>query len=222
MTRQVVAAVDPISTLVAKMAATEVEHARESREGAEATYRATHWRVLGIAAAAVLVWLAISLLLIRNLVPRIRAYSAFAAEVADGQPGGQLTVRGADELAELGHTQQRDGPAPPPGASHEESQAEFSDTMQLSETEPEAHQLLKHHLERSIGGSHVTVLNRKNSADRLEPAGLGLSEINQPVTASLGIAAIPDDAASADTLIRAADRGPVRPPRGTAATGSSC
>jgi hypothetical protein len=47
MTRQVVAAVDPISTLVAEMAATEVEHARESREGAEATYRATHWRVLG-------------------------------------------------------------------------------------------------------------------------------------------------------------------------------
>ena len=57
---------------------------------------------------------------------------------------------------------------------------------------------------------------------RAAVAGLGLSEINQPVTASLGIAAIPDDAASADTLIRAADRGPVRPPRGTAATGSSC
>ena len=37
-------------------------------------------------------------------------------------------------------------------------------------------------------------------------AGLGLPEINQPVTASIGIAAIPDDAASADTLIRAADR----------------
>jgi Four helix bundle sensory module for signal transduction len=33
MTRQVVAAVDPISTLVAEMAATEMEHARESQEG---------------------------------------------------------------------------------------------------------------------------------------------------------------------------------------------
>ena len=41
---------------------------------------------------------------------------------------------------------------------------------------------------------------------RAAVAGLGLSEIGQPVTASLGIAAVPDDAADADTLIRAADR----------------
>jgi diguanylate cyclase (GGDEF)-like protein len=170
MTRQVVAAVDPVSTLAAEMAATEVEHARESREAAEATYRATHGRVLGIAAAAVLVWLAISLLLIRNLVPRVRAYSAFAAGVADGQPGVQLTVRGADELAELGHTLNAMVRRRRQERRYEESQAEFSDTMQLSETEPEAHQLLKHHLERSIDGSQVTVLNRNNSADRLEAA----------------------------------------------------
>ena len=170
MTRQVVAAVDRVSTLVAEMAATEVEHARESREGAEATYRATRWRVLGIAAAAVLVWLAISLLLIRNLVPRVRSYSAFAAGVADGQPDGQLTVRGADELAELGHTLNAMVRRRRQERRYEETQAEFADTMQLSETEPEAHQLLKHHLERSIDGSQVTVLNRNNSADRLEAA----------------------------------------------------
>jgi diguanylate cyclase (GGDEF)-like protein len=41
---------------------------------------------------------------------------------------------------------------------------------------------------------------------RAAVAGLGLSEINQPVTASLGVAAVPDDAADADTLVRAADR----------------
>ena len=52
-------------------------------------------------------------------------------------------------------------------------------------------------------------------------AGLGLSEINQPVTASLGVAAVPDDAADADTLVRAADRA-LTPPKGTDATGSSC
>jgi diguanylate cyclase (GGDEF)-like protein len=170
MTRQVVAAADPISTLVAQMAATEVEHARESQEGAEATYRATRWRVLGIAATAALVWLAISLLLIRNIVPRVQAYSGFAAGVADGQPAGQLTVRGADELAELGHTLNAMVRRRGQERRYEESQAEFADTMQLSETEPEAHQLLKHHLERSIDGSQVTVLNRNNSADRLEAA----------------------------------------------------
>jgi diguanylate cyclase (GGDEF)-like protein len=37
-------------------------------------------------------------------------------------------------------------------------------------------------------------------------ASLGLSEISQPVTASLGVATVPDDAGDADTLIRAADR----------------
>jgi hypothetical protein len=42
--------------------------------------------------------------------------------------------------------------------------------MQLSETEAEAHELLKRHLERTLDGSTVTVLNRNNSADRLEPA----------------------------------------------------
>jgi hypothetical protein len=42
----------------------------------------------------------------------------------------------------------------------EASQAEFADTMQLSETEVEAHDLLRRHLERAIPGSRVTVLNR--------------------------------------------------------------
>jgi len=42
--------------------------------------------------------------------------------------------------------------------------------MQLSETEVEAHELLKRHLERTLDGSLVTVLNRNNSADRLVPA----------------------------------------------------
>ena len=54
--------------------------------------------------------------------------------------------------------------------AYEEAQAEFADSMQLSETEVEAHELLKRHLERTLDGSTVTVLNRNNSADRLEPA----------------------------------------------------
>ena len=99
MTRQAVAIIDPVTTEVANLVATEVEHARESQEKAGATYQATRWRVVGIAATAALVWLVISLLLIRNLVPRVRSYSRFAAGVADGHPGQQLTVRGADELA---------------------------------------------------------------------------------------------------------------------------
>jgi diguanylate cyclase (GGDEF)-like protein len=48
-------------------------------------------------------------------------------------------------------------------------QVEFADTLQLAETEEEAHQLLQHRLMRVVPESFVTVLNRNNSADRLEP-----------------------------------------------------
>jgi len=50
----------------------------------------------------------------------------------------------------------------------EADQAEFADTMQLADDEMEAHYLLKRHLERAVPRSTVTVLNRNNSADRLE------------------------------------------------------
>ena len=49
-------------------------------------------------------------------------------------------------------------------------QMEFADTLQLAETEDEAHRLLQRHLERSVPAATVTVLNCNNSADRLEPA----------------------------------------------------
>jgi len=319
-----VAAVDPISTLVAEMVATEVEHARESREGAEATYRATRWRVLGIAATAALVWLVISLLLIRNIVPRVRAYSGFAAGVDDGQPAGQLSVRGADELAELGHTRggrDRDpllvcgicGPLadavscepllvsgevigailvnhPDPLAedahrrireSVTQAAAVLANLRNLAIAEIRAatdaltglpnNRAVQDTIKRMValagrnlsplsaalldldhfkrindayghsrgdevlaavatvlrsslresdfvgryGGEEFLLLLPDTGRDqavvvaeklRAAAAGLGLSEINQPVTASFGIAAIPDDAADGDTLIRAADR----------------
>jgi diguanylate cyclase (GGDEF)-like protein len=49
-----------------------------------------------------------------------------------------------------------------------EDQIEFADTLQLAEDEDEAHQLLQRHLQRTVAHSIVTVLNRNNSADRLE------------------------------------------------------
>jgi diguanylate cyclase (GGDEF)-like protein len=49
-----------------------------------------------------------------------------------------------------------------------QEQVEFADTLQLAESEEEAHNLLQRHLQRLVNGSNVTVLNRNNSADRLE------------------------------------------------------
>src|SRR6201999_3067887 len=49
-----------------------------------------------------------------------------------------------------------------------EERAEFTDTLQVADGEDEAHQLLRHHLERTLPGTSAVVLNRNNSADRLE------------------------------------------------------
>jgi diguanylate cyclase (GGDEF)-like protein len=49
-----------------------------------------------------------------------------------------------------------------------QDQAEFADTLQLSNSEDEAHQLLQRHLERTLPATAAVVLNRNNSADRLE------------------------------------------------------
>ena len=62
-----------------------------------------------------------------------------------------------------------------------EDQVKFADTMQLALDEVEAHRILKRHLERSTPGTVATVLNRNNSADRLEavtelPAGSPLAQ----------------------------------------------
>jgi diguanylate cyclase (GGDEF)-like protein len=50
-----------------------------------------------------------------------------------------------------------------------ELQQEFSETLQVTESEAEAHALVKRHLERTVAGADVLVLNRNNSHNRLEP-----------------------------------------------------
>jgi diguanylate cyclase (GGDEF)-like protein len=50
------------------------------------------------------------------------------------------------------------------------SQARFAEAMQVARDQSEAHRLLKLHLEDGIPESSVIVLNRNNSADRLEPS----------------------------------------------------
>jgi diguanylate cyclase (GGDEF)-like protein len=63
------------------------------------------------------------------------------------------------------------------------AQAEFVDAMQVARSEAEAYDLLAHHIGRASDAVQVTVLNRNNSADRLEavtpveagsPTGQGL------------------------------------------------
>ena len=55
-------------------------------------------------------------------------------------------------------------------AEYHASQREFAETLQVTENESEAHALVKRHLERSLDGSEIVVLNRNNSQNRLEAA----------------------------------------------------
>jgi diguanylate cyclase (GGDEF)-like protein len=54
--------------------------------------------------------------------------------------------------------------------AYHSSQREFSETLQVTENEAEAHALVKRHLERSLPGAEIVVLNRNNSQDRLDAA----------------------------------------------------
>jgi len=49
-----------------------------------------------------------------------------------------------------------------------ETQHEFSDVLQVTRREPEAHKLIKRHLERTIPDASIAILNRNNSHNRLE------------------------------------------------------
>ena len=62
-----------------------------------------------------------------------------------------------------------------------QDQAEFADTLQLANDEDETRRLLQRHLERTLTATSAVVLNRNNSADRLEaatplPAGLAAGQ----------------------------------------------
>jgi len=155
-----------VSTLSDRLARSEALQADGSASVANETHRATVRRVYEISAATIVLAMAVALWLAWTIVPRARNYSLFAARVASG---AKVPVRGSDELAELGRALNR--MVVDRSASEIQSlrQSEFMQTMQLADSEPEAHELLKVHLERSLTNGEVVVLNRNNSEDRLEP-----------------------------------------------------
>ena len=57
-----------------------------------------------------------------------------------------------------------------PRLRRRESRREFGEVMQVARTEREAYGVLQAELERSLPGASAVVLNRNNSANRLEPA----------------------------------------------------
>jgi diguanylate cyclase (GGDEF)-like protein len=166
---QVVAVLSEMRGAMNGLQATMAAQAGTARTHIEEQYRSSLWQVAVIIAGALILGVGSVLLLIRNIVPRIRKYSAFAADVAAGQLSVRLEPGGSDELSDLGRALDQMVDRRAAEHRYDSTQAEFSAALQGTEAEDEAHQLLKRHLERSIPGSTAIVLNRNNSANRLQP-----------------------------------------------------
>ena len=181
LARRVDGILEPIVDTGAALRAAEATVAARTKRQFDATYRSTRQLLALSVVVVLLLGLAIVVVLTRDMVPRIRRYSRFAADVAAGRATTALHPRGRDELAELGSAlddmvRQRElaGRAEhaqrAAAALAEQAQAEYVDTLQVTRTEDEAQDLLQRHLERSQPESTVVVLRRNNSANRLQAA----------------------------------------------------
>ncbi len=173
-----------VSTVKESITALREEQTREARESIAALDQDssdTLRNIIVIVAIAMLVGAGSVVLLIRNVVPRLRGYSRFATEIAAGHLENRLDARGADELSELGHTLNTMADRRAAERNYDRGQADLNEALQVTQNEDEAHHLLKRHLERSIPGAVATILNRNNSANRLQattppPEGTDLVE----------------------------------------------
>jgi diguanylate cyclase (GGDEF)-like protein len=140
----------------------EMAHAQRYVIDNATIFSFTRRLIAGTVVVSLVLALSGSLWLIRTLLPRIRHYSAFATDFADGRTVTLLRPRGRDELAELGRALNEMVEQRQRLSEHEQSQAEFLDTLQIAESEKEAQQIVARHLERAVPGSAVLVLPHHN------------------------------------------------------------
>jgi diguanylate cyclase (GGDEF)-like protein len=114
--------------------------------------------------------LVVTVSLSRNLLPRIRQYSTFATDVAADRLTAPLVPRSHDELTVLGSALNDMVDQRATASLEQRRQTEFVETLQVTDSEEEAHLLIQRHLARSIEAHEVLVLKRNNSANRLEAA----------------------------------------------------
>jgi len=146
----------------------EREQALQAQRAARVAYRSSLTGIIVFTLMTLLLGIGVVLWLVRSVVPRTRRYSSFALRVAEGDLTARLDAEGSDEIADLGRTLDTMARRRHEDHVYEESQLEFGKAMMVAADEDEAHALLQHHLERSIEGASALVLNRNNSADRLE------------------------------------------------------
>jgi diguanylate cyclase (GGDEF)-like protein len=166
--------------LVSQLEAYAAEQVKQGRDALVALRSARKSNeLLALLLGFVLLSLLATVWVARGIVVRLRAYAEFAAHVAEGDLGARLDSRRRDELGTLATSlntmveqlksssnERRESLAV--DATYRASQDGFSELLQVSESEREAHAILKQHIERGVPGTEVVVLNRNNSHDRLE------------------------------------------------------
>jgi len=177
---------DPLVASTRTLAHREAADAHAVEVAAQSNYQSSLLIIVLVAAVTLLAGLVSGVWLVRSVARRVREYSRFATRVAAGDLSGQPNPHGNDELTDLGLALRNMVAHQAEGRDYRRAQDEFAETLQLTETEHEAHDLLKRHLERTIPESVVVVLNRNNSADRLQAT--------TPVAEDSAIAATLEDA----------------------------
>ena len=199
-----------LKATVGEIDAAEVKQANNARDEAEATYARSLFLLWVFVAVGLVAGATAALWLTRDVVRRVRAYSTFAARVAAGDLETRTDPTGHDELTALGETLNMMVSQRASARDYQAAQAEFTDALQMTETEEEAHGLLKHHLERSIPGATAVTLNRNNSADRLEaftepplgPLANNIVEAKPRDCLAVRLARAHVDKAGSDALVR--------------------
>jgi diguanylate cyclase (GGDEF)-like protein len=180
---QIEAAIGKATTATKAMNVVEVEQAAQAHRDALGAYRSSVELMLLAGLLGLICSVGVVIWLIRSVLPRTLAYSAFAADVSRGNYEERLEPTGQDELAQLGRVLDELAQRRENDDIYDRHQLDLIDSLQLTEREQEAHELLKRHLERSIAATSITVLNRNNSADRLQ--AMTQLEANSPLVASL-------------------------------------
>ena len=170
LTRRTVALFRPLAAAADRLHQDEKQEADAWRLQASRDEAATRRQLAVSVALSLLGGVVIVLLLHRDVVPRIRRYADFATAIAGGRTAQRLDVRGNDELAELGLALNAMIGQRASLEAQDREQMEFVDTLQMTSSEDEAHELIKRHTERSLPGSTATVLQSNNSANRLQAA----------------------------------------------------
>jgi hypothetical protein len=128
----------------------EVQQAQAAKREAARTYAHSVSVLRTIVALGLLAGVGATLWLIHSVVVRTKEYSGFATRVAAGELNTRARPRGHDELTDLGWALNEMVARGEGARGYETTQGEFTDALQVSESEDESYGLLKRHLERSI------------------------------------------------------------------------